>query len=94
MIFCCLVKAQALHFFADDMLLYKPIRSIDDFIEFQSDVNAVVNWVTRNFLTLNTSKTKSMIISRKRLANEFPQLVIDGSIPLTELLQSNTWAYI
>ena len=74
-----LSRESSLHLFADDMLLYKPISSIDDFNKFQSDVNAVANWATRNFLTINTSKTKSMIISRKRQANEFPQLVIDGS---------------
>ena len=32
----------------------------------QSDIDALSNWTTRNFMTFNTTKCKFMLISRKR----------------------------
>ena len=54
--------------YADDILLYKPVRSdLDPRRSFQCDVNLLSNWISDNHLTMNTSKTKSMTISRARI---------------------------
>ena len=48
-------------FYPHAMLLYKPIRSCEDFSQLQSDIN----WVDHNHLILNPAKCKAMFISRK-----------------------------
>jgi len=60
--------------YADDMLLYKPVRGAEDLINLQSDIDKISHWTRENFLTLNTAKCKSMLITRKRccsLSNQF-----------------------
>ena len=52
--------------FADDIVLYKPIAIPLDSTRFQVDVNLVNDWVSDNHLSINTSKTKFMLISRRR----------------------------
>ena len=47
--------------FADDILLFKPIKSDFDFCDLQKDIDAINNWT---FVTLNASKTKFMLFSR------------------------------
>ena len=52
--------------YADDILLHKEIRCDLDLVAFQSDVSLVVEWVHSVGLRLNSSKSKSLLISRKR----------------------------
>ena len=67
--------------YADDILLYKPIRTLEDHHLFQSDLNAITNWLVRCSMTLNAAKCKCMLISRKRnsLAPILPPLCIGSS---------------
>ena len=65
--------------YADDILLYKPIRSNLDRSSFQLDVTLITNWISNNHLTINTSKTKSMTISRARTTVPL-QIYINGSL--------------
>ena len=65
--------------YADDILLYKPIRSNLDRSSFQLDVTLITNWISNNHLTINTSKTKSMTISRARTTVPL-QIYITGSL--------------
>ena len=67
--------------YADDILLYKPIRTLEDHHLFQSDLNAISNWLVRCSMTLNAAKCKCMLISRKRnsLAPILPPLCIGSS---------------
>ena len=67
--------------YADDILLYKPIRTWEDHHLFQSDLNAISNWLVRCSMTLNAAKFKCMLISRKRnsLAPILPPLCIGSS---------------
>ena len=51
--------------YADDMLLYRPISSRDDYTYLQADINAVSEWVDANLLQFNVKKCKVMKISRK-----------------------------
>ena len=51
--------------FADDLLLYKPISRQSDFLAVQEDVTEVKEWSAANHLSLNPTKCKYMIISRR-----------------------------
>ena len=52
--------------YADDILLYRPIKTESDRKLFQRDINKIVNWISDNHLTINIEKTKCMTISRLR----------------------------
>ena len=52
--------------YADDILLYRPISSVDDYRALQDDIDMLSSWTTLNAMTFNTTKCKTMIISRKR----------------------------
>jgi len=58
--------ASSLVLYADDILLYRPICTREDYSILQEDINSISNWATANLMTFNTSKCKSMLISRKR----------------------------
>ena len=47
--------------FADDILLFRPIRNALDIKLLQEDVNALCNWVCSNFLCFNVKKCKQML---------------------------------
>ncbi len=79
-----------LNLYADDMLLYKPVSSPEDFRHLQSDIDRIGDWVSRNNLTLNPNKCKTMIISRKRNSVQPPQLTLNG----TPLEQVETFKYL
>ena len=65
--------------YADDMVLYRPIHSYEDYWLLQQDINAIATWITDNYLQFNTSKY--MLISRKR-AKELPPTINLNGIPL------------
>ncbi len=44
--------------YADDMLLFKIIKSNTDYIDLQRDIDGLNNWVSTNHLTFNSSKSK------------------------------------
>ena len=52
--------------YADDVCVYRPRSSCRDFRYMQNDIEAVEEWSIENFLNLNPSKCKYMLISRKR----------------------------
>ena len=49
-----------LNLFADDMLLYRYIDSLEDVVFLQQDNDVLNSWLCRNHLTLNPSKCKYM----------------------------------
>ena len=59
-------KGSTLVLYADDILLYRPICTSEDYFFLQRDIHSISNWVSTNKMTFNTSKCKSMLISRKR----------------------------
>ena len=61
-----------LFLFADDILLFKPIKSDSDFCDFQKDIDAISNWTVANHLTLNANKTKFILISHTRKSQCLP----------------------
>ena len=52
--------------YADDILLYRRIRTQSDYSLLQQDVNKLQTWFSQNHLELNISKCKYMVISKKR----------------------------
>ena len=52
--------------FADDLLLYKTIYTVQDYLDLQADVDALAEWLVDYKLTLNVKKCKSLLISRKK----------------------------
>ena len=83
--------------YADDILLYKPICSRDGYTDFQSDLDSVCTWVSSAGLRLNPSKTKFMLVSRKKTptrplplsANGSPVAQVDSFTYLRVIIQSN-----
>ena len=55
-----------LNLFADDMLLYKPITSQHDYQSLQEDVNRIQEWVNTNYLSLNPSICKCMLVTCRK----------------------------
>ena len=58
--------------YADDVLLYRPIRQASDFQLLQQDVDALGIWADNNYLTFNPSKCKAMVFSSRRQPVPFP----------------------
>ena len=65
--------------FADDISLYRIIRSSLDYLALQEDVSSIAAWVTDNYLALNVDKCCCMLFSKKRQPTSPPlSLNIDG----------------
>ena len=66
--------------YADDILLYRPIRQASDYQRLQQDVEALGKWANDNYLTFNPSKSKATVFSRKRHPVQAPSyLSLNGS---------------
>ena len=72
-----LTPGTKLFLFAEDILLFKPIKSDSDFCDFQKDIDTISNWTVANHLTLNANKTKVMLISRNR-KSQCPSFSLNG----------------
>ncbi len=68
--------------YADDLVLYWPVSTPNDYRALQDDLNAIENWTSVNCLQFNTSKCKYMVISRRRGPDmRIPPLMLNG-VPL------------
>ena len=67
--------------YADDILLYKPIHSMTDYQQYQSDINTVSIWLKHRHLSINPAKCKYMVVTRKRfsLMQTFPPILIEST---------------
>ena len=63
--------------YADDLLLYKPVESNADYNQVQEVVTTIDYWMSHNFLTLNATKCKHMVITKSR-THQCPQLYLAG----------------
>ena len=61
-----LTDGSTLTMYADDILLSKPISYPEDYGGLQSDVNTIHDCIRASHLTLNPSKRKYLICSKKR----------------------------
>ena len=73
----CLSQGSRIVLYADDILLYKPLKTPADLQLLQQDVNSVLNWIYQNGLSPNHSKTKLLNITRSRQATTL-NIVVDG----------------
>ncbi len=55
--------------YADDVLLVRIINSHEDFVALQEDIDRIGSWSSANFLTLNRTKGKYMIVSCRRTSS-------------------------
>ena len=65
--------------YADDMMLFKVIKSNADYADLQNDIDGLNNWVTANYLTFSSSKCKYMLLSRKKNPSHPPALKLGFS---------------
>ena len=55
--------------FADDVIIYREVKSINDTVILQEDLDKVKNWTDKNKMKLNESKCEFVKFSRKRLSS-------------------------
>ena len=79
--------------YADDIPLYKPISSGDGFSALQQDIDQISNCIRSLHLSMNPSKCKYLIASKKRCGLDPPmQLLLDGKV--LEEVSSYTCRYL
>ena len=67
--------------FADDIALYRIIRSSSDYLELQTDIDSITTCIESKYLKFNASKCKYMLVSRRRLSPSTPTpLNINGCV--------------
>ena len=74
----CLSSSTRMILYADDILVYKPMKGHLDGDALQNDVNIIVNWINSTGLKLNPTKTRLMVLSRKPHPSQ-PHIVVAGS---------------
>ena len=52
--------------YAEDILLFKPTNSLEDYEDLQEDIDAISECISTCYLPINPSKCKYLIASRKR----------------------------
>ena len=52
--------------YADDMVLYKPIKNNQDLLDLQNDIDAICSWTSTKSLHLIATKTNSILITHKK----------------------------
>ena len=61
-----LSEGSRISMYADDILLSKPINHSDNYDDLQRDIDAIQECISKCHLTLNSSKCKYLIASRRR----------------------------
>lgn len=64
-------KHAACEMYADDLKVFMPIRTFDDALKLQTDLDRLSVWCKNNSLFWNVSKCKAMTFHRKRTAMQF-----------------------
>ena len=70
--------------YADDIVLYKRITSSSDVSTLQTDVNKVNKWINDAGLSLNASKSKVVVFSRKHIRPVISLSVGSSVIPVVD----------
>ena len=77
--------------FADDIALYRVIKSPADYNVLQDDINSVSKVISDKYLCFNKTKCKTMLITRKHsISCQPPPLRLDGTI----LAQVSSYKYL
>jgi len=80
-----LTDGSKLTMYADDILLYKPIRQPEDYNGLQTDIDAIQDCISANYLTMNPHKCKYLICSRKIHPHLPPSGLLLGGITLEQV---------
>lgn len=73
------------HFYADDIQIYKscPLGLIENCVfTINEELDQISNWAANNSLTLNPTKCKCLVISKKMLDTSYFPSIMLNSIPL------------
>ena len=84
-----LTSGSRITMYADDILLFKPINCPEDYRNLQEDINAISECTSACHLTLNASKCKYLIASRKRQ----PHLPPPGGLLLGDCILEQVHSY-
>ena len=76
--------------FADDAVIYRPIKSPSDEYALQSDLTQLERWSQTNAMKLNTCKTKVLHMTRSRKQTPLPLYLLNGSL----LSTATTYKYL
>ena len=80
-----------INMFADDIALYRIIKTSSDYTALQGDVDSIGSVVTCKYLEFNADKCRVMVISRKRLQSiPPPSFYLNG----TQLNQVTSYKYL
>ena len=71
--------------YADDILLYKPISQPEDYNGLQTDIDAIQDCISTNYLTMNPHKCKYLICSRKIHPHLPPSGLLLGGVTLDQV---------
>ena len=63
--------------FADDIALYRCIKSPIDYWKLQLDITVLVDWICRQYLSLQPSKCCYMLITRKNTGSVPPPTFLE-----------------
>ena len=80
-----LTDGSKLTMYADDILLYKPIRQPEDYSGLQTDIDAIQDCISTNYLTMNPHKCKYLICSRKIHPHLPPSRLLLGGVTLEQV---------
>jgi hypothetical protein len=61
---CNVITHSKFLLFADDIQMFRAIKSFDDFTQLQLDIDSI-RWCTANLMNLNISKTRAITLSRE-----------------------------
>ena len=77
------IQHSTLKLYADDSLLYKPILCSSDSIQFQGDLDNLVDWASNSQMRFNVKKCEQMSIKRAANTNANTQYLMSGE-PLSD----------
>ena len=66
--------------FADDLKIFKSIKSEADMILLQKDINNVVEWSNQNLLPINESKCRLMVFAKNKSRFDTIQYTVGGTV--------------
>ena len=71
--------------YADDIMLYCPIYTPDDYSLVQQDIDDICTWTTNILLKFNSNKCKFMVISRKRSPHQPVTPLTVDNLPIEQV---------
>ena len=74
-----------LSLFADDMALYRPIKTPVGYWKLQLDIDSLVHWINQKCLSLQPSKCSSMLVTRKKTCSLPPPILYILEAPLQQM---------